>query len=110
MGRLASTVHVYDPERRERVILLPGDEPSPEVARRITTPAAWEGGVLPDEKPVEPEAEAGPGPEPDLERAAEPEPEGGPEFEPEAEPEAEGEPEPEAKKTAPRRTSRKTEA
>ncbi|MFE6186522.1 hypothetical protein ACFQ6U_19065 [Streptomyces sp. NPDC056465] len=96
MGRLASTVHVYDPERRERVILLPGDEPNPAVARLITAPAAWEDGVLPEIPDDEPEVE----PEP------EPDPTDGPE------PETEAEPEPVAaeKPPAPRRAGRKAQA
>ncbi|MFC8895779.1 hypothetical protein [Streptomyces cinereoruber] len=100
MGRLASTVHVYDPERRERVILLPGDEPSPAVARLITAPAAWEDEVLPEIPDDEP------GPEPDPEVETEPDPADGPE------PEAEAEPEPVAaeKPPAPRRTGRKAQA
>ncbi|MEU2594160.1 hypothetical protein ABZ649_04535 [Streptomyces albidoflavus] len=44
MGRrLRTAVHLTDPETRELLILLPGEEPSAEHAELITHPAAWEG-------------------------------------------------------------------
>lgn len=40
--RLATAVHVEHPVTHERVLLLPGDDPDPELAELITHPDAWE--------------------------------------------------------------------
>ncbi|MGW8552826.1 hypothetical protein [Streptomyces tubercidicus] len=40
--RLIAAVYVQDPCTREELILLPGDEPSPELAALVTNPDAWE--------------------------------------------------------------------
>ncbi|MER8233647.1 hypothetical protein [Streptomyces sp. NPDC094049] len=61
MARLVSAVHVFDPELKERVILLPGDEPSAAVARLITAPKAWEGGMVPEDPVDETGEDGGPG-------------------------------------------------
>jgi len=48
MTALARSVHVKDPKRPGRTILLtPGEEPALELAVQIRNPAAWEGGKLP---------------------------------------------------------------
>ncbi|WP_405803373.1 hypothetical protein [Streptomyces sp. NBC_01187] len=51
MPKLKAAVYVQDPATREELILLPGEEPEPQVAALVTNPAAWE---VPPE-PCEPE-------------------------------------------------------
>ncbi|NUS82795.1 MAG: hypothetical protein HOY75_08575 [Streptomyces sp.] len=48
MAILARTVFLRDPKRHRDIILRAGEEPAPEYAALITSPDAWEGGVLPD--------------------------------------------------------------
>lgn len=48
MAKLVKAVHVKDPDRNRMVLLLPGEEPEPRLAARITNPDAWENGELPD--------------------------------------------------------------
>ncbi|MGW2739117.1 hypothetical protein ACWC4D_33570 [Streptomyces sp. NPDC001288] len=48
MAKLIKAVHVKDPDRNRTVLLLPGEEPEPRLAARITNPDAWENGELPD--------------------------------------------------------------
>lgn len=43
MPRLVAAVYVQDPASHEELILLPGEEPPPELARLITNPEAWDG-------------------------------------------------------------------
>jgi hypothetical protein len=42
MPRLVAAVYVQDPFSHEELILLPGEEPPPELARLITNPEAWD--------------------------------------------------------------------
>ncbi|MFF3493720.1 hypothetical protein ACFYWS_20475 [Streptomyces sp. NPDC002795] len=73
MRRLATTVHVYDPESHQRVILLAGEEPSAELAKLITAPLVWED----DSDDADDLVEEAPAPEPAPsapEPAPEPEP------------------------------------
>ncbi|WP_330317949.1 hypothetical protein [Streptomyces platensis] len=56
--RLVAAVYVQDPCTREELILLPGDEPSPELAALVTNPDAWEVPPEPGEQEdVAPDAE-----------------------------------------------------
>lgn len=48
MAKLIKAVHVKDPDRNRMVLLLPGEEPEPRLAARITNPDAWEDGQVPD--------------------------------------------------------------
>ena len=48
MAKLIKAVHVKDPDRNRTILLLPGEEPEPRLAARITNPDAWEDGQLPD--------------------------------------------------------------
>jgi len=48
MAKLIKAVHVKDPDRNRMVLLLPGEEPEPRLAARITNPDAWEDGQLPE--------------------------------------------------------------
>lgn len=54
MARLATDVHVKDPQTRLMVHLRAGEEPAPEYAALVTNPDAWEDGKLPaaDAKPA----------------------------------------------------------
>jgi len=47
MARLATDVHVKDPQTRLMVHLRAGEEPAPEYAALVTNPDAWEDGKLP---------------------------------------------------------------
>lgn len=47
MAKLVKAVHVKDPDRSRTVLLLPGEEPEPRLAARITNPDAWEDGKVP---------------------------------------------------------------
>lgn len=48
MAVLARSVHVKDPRRPGRTILLsPGEEPALELAVQVLNPLAWEGGKVP---------------------------------------------------------------
>jgi hypothetical protein len=47
MARLATDVHVKDPQTRLMVHLRAGEEPAPEYAALVKNPDAWEGGKLP---------------------------------------------------------------
>lgn len=50
VSRLIAAVYVQDPCTREELILLPGDEPSPELAALVTNPDAWEVAPEPGEQ------------------------------------------------------------
>ncbi|WP_055695686.1 hypothetical protein, partial [Streptomyces prasinopilosus] len=47
MARLATDVHVKDPQTRLMVHLRAGEEPAPEYAALVKNPDAWEDGKLP---------------------------------------------------------------
>lgn len=47
MAKLVKAVHVKDPDRNRRVLLLPGEEPEPRLAALVTNPGAWEDGKPP---------------------------------------------------------------
>ncbi len=57
MGRLAAAVYVEDPVTRQRIILQPGDEPSPALAELITHPDAWDTDIPAPGDPDTPEGE-----------------------------------------------------
>lgn len=42
MPHLIAAVYVQDPQTREELVLLPSDEPAPEIAALITNPEAWD--------------------------------------------------------------------
>jgi hypothetical protein len=42
MPHLIAAVYVQNPVMREELILLPGDEPAPQIAALISNPAAWD--------------------------------------------------------------------
>ena len=68
--RLAVAVHVEHPVTHESLLLLPGEEPPPEVAEVITNPFAWEPEPDPEPEPNGDDPDTGTG----LETEPDPEP------------------------------------
>lgn len=52
MAELSSSVFLADPDSHEQIVLAAGSTPEPRLARLVTNPSAWVGGVLPDLGPV----------------------------------------------------------
>ncbi|MGW3101340.1 hypothetical protein [Streptomyces sp. NPDC001100] len=60
--RLKAAVYVKDPTTYEELILLPGDNPEPELADLVTNPDAWDAPPPSDDSESDPPTGADPSP------------------------------------------------